>query len=704
MEGDRKVCMLVQPDQWARCAHTNTSLLPDGGVELDWTDDDDHAGPGCGATPGAPGEPAGLVFDRWCSAYRSRPAVGTVEVSTLHRAPSPSPCPGPMNRPRGLAVDRRQRLYIAETGSRSVLVIDLWARRILRRLCIPAGRPVDVAVDCGRVLVLVRRPDALVVLDGRRSARAGPPLMPPRCHDGLQPSRITQGPLVLWTGPGHGVVASPDGTMRLDVEDATDIEVTPDGVLVVARAPGQSFRRFARVDDQWMELGPIGAPDYDGGAVAVTPEGRVAYTVAAGYRTTTGLVARRETEGTVVTYRFDSGGYQTRWGRLFLDACLPPSTSVRARFLTSDDDEVPDPIEATRPARGGVRVRYPELTPALPSRTWLDAARPGGPLFRRPTGREQPWQQIAADDVFETYEAPVAAAPGRYLWVELELVGTRDVTPRVRALRIEHPGHPLLGSLPKSWSRDDVDVDFLQRYLAPVDGILHELDWRSAQRAILLDPRSTPQEALPWLAGFAGLVLDRRWSEQARRTLVAEAYRLFARRGTKAALLRLLEIYLGRPPALVEAWQMRGLGGTVLGTTPEGAVAPAVGGSVHATGTLGRFAIGGRLPRSDSYERSAHRFTILIPGELTTEQRAVVDGLAAVHRPAHTVCDICELGSGMRVGQRLRLSLTAFVGPGAAWGPAVVGQSALGGDGVIGQPAVGARLGKTSVTGKVRVG
>jgi hypothetical protein len=141
-----------------------------------------------------------------------------------------------------------------------------------------------------------------------------------------------------------------------------------------------------------------------------------------------------------------------------------------------------------------------------------------------------------------------------------------------------------------------------------------------------------------------------------------------------------------------------------LGTTPEGLAAPVVGGSARATGTLGRFMIGGRLSTTDSYQLSAHRFTVLVPGELTAEQRVVVDGLIDVHRPAHTIGEVCELGRGMRVGQRLRLSLTSFVGPGSSWKPAVVGQTTVGGDGIVGIPAVGSRLGETTVTGTLRVG
>jgi hypothetical protein len=130
-----------------------------------------------------------------------------------------------------------------------------------------------------------------------------------------------------------------------------------------------------------------------------------------------------------------------------------------------------------------------------------------------------------------------------------------------------------------------------------------------------------------------------------------------------------------------------------------------VGGSSAQTGSLGRFAVGGARPGQTGYSGSAHRFSLLLRGELSCEQRSVVRCILDAHKPAHTLVDICELGAGMRIGQRLRLDLTAYVGPGTSWGPAVVGQVLVGGDGVVGLPAVGSRLGEAPATvGQVRVG
>lgn len=711
MPGDRGVSIIAHPDQWAHCRHDRTALLPGGGVQLTWTD----AGP-TGGKPGKgrrPGEPSGLVFDPWGTAYRSWPALGAVTATPTNRPPARARH-GAYDRPRGLAIDAARRLYIADSGARSIVVIDLEQRLVLRRLALSAGRPLDVIGQCGRVLVLTTAgrggaPARLYWLEGRRALRSGPALVNPRWPGGLRPTRLAAGPLVLWTGRAGAVVARPDGTVELEFEDATDLDVGPDGMLVVAGRPGDSFRRFvpsgAGRNGGWIEREPVGAPGYDGGAITHTPAGRIVFTTATGTGTTTGAAVARSIEGSVISYRLDSGTYRTRWGRMFLDACLPPRTAVTATFLATDDDTVPDPIDPAPPARPllvgrSAPARDDRSYPPLPSASVLAEAGPAGAIFRRPTGRED---SRAAGEDHDTFEAAVLAPAGRYLWVQLHLSGTDQATPQVRAVRVERPGHELLNSLPRTWSRDEEDSGFVQRFLTPAEGMLHELDWRSAKRAVLLDPQAAPTDKLDWLAGFAGLVLDQRWPERARRQLIAEAYPLFARRGTKAALVRLLELYLGRAPTIVEQWQLRGLGGTVLDLQPTGAEAPSVGGSARAAGSLGRFTLGGRRPDSDSYRESAHRCTVLVPGQLTEEQRAVVLGLLEVHRPAHVVIGLCELGDGMRVGTRLRVDLTSFVGPGAGWRPVVVGAGVVGTDGLLGRAAVGARVGDGRV-GRVRVG
>lgn len=733
MYGDRGLVLLTHDDQWARCSHQDTVLLPDGGVGLDWAEppppirwaEDPWEGGRCRPAPDpppAPGCPAGLTHDRWCRTWRTRPLQGTVELSHPGAGPAASGCPGALRHPTGVAVDLQDRLHVVESGGQAVLVTDLWSGRVLRRVPV-LGRPVDVVADGDTVLVLTRHPDAVVRIAGARGPCPGSVLRAPCAHPRLRPERITRiagRVVVLWRDAasegaddeGTAVLADLSGHELLEAPGATDAEGTPEGLLVVARQPGQSFLRLRDRDGVLVEDEPVLAPHYDGAAVTVDPSGRVVYTTATGRRGTEGSSARHARTGTVTTYRLDSGSYRTRWGRVLLDACLPTGTTVRVRAVTSDEDEVEDPLEPQRPRRGDRPVPDPEKTPPLPSVTALDAS--GWlPVVRR--GQDGLLERLrdslgdglgdgagGTDDDWTTYESGVDAAPGRYLWLQVELTGTERTSPRLRRLRVETPGHQLLSALPRTFSAVEEQADFVHGFLTPAEGLLHDLDFAAAGRSVLVDPQTTPDELLPWVASLAGLVLDQRWPEQARRDLVAEAYRLYARRGTSAALERILELYLRRRSRVVEQWRLRGLGGAVLGLEPDGLRGPTVGGNSRASGMLGHFTVGGESPSTDSYRRFAHRFTVLVPGCLSEEQRTVVDDIVRRHKPAHTLGEVCELGDGLPVG-RLRLGLTAYVGPRPGRSSAVLGQARLGVGGTVGTRFCGARVGATRVGG-VRVG
>ncbi|SEI82484.1 phage tail protein [Demequina mangrovi] len=715
MHGDRDVALLVHEDQWARCAHDRTVLLPDGGVGLDWAMppsprpsrwDEDHERCADPTPPCAGPCAAGIAHDRWGRTWTTRPLDGTIEVGHRPGAPGAS-CPGALRHPTGIAIDARDRVLVAETVGRAVAVLDPWAGRVIRRVPMP-GAPVDlVAHGTDGALVLTRAPHRLISIDGgsppcvRRV-----PLSRPHGYPDVAPARVTLvagRPVVLWHGGGDAVIAETTGREILVDRAASDIEGTPGGLLVVARGTGEPFRRLRGTGGAWVEDQPLAASGYDGGAVTVGPRGRIVYTTAGPPRSTQGSSARYARSGSVTTYRLDAGEYRTRWGRVFIDACLPTGTGLTVRVLTSDEDDVEDPLQPSPPGRGAPRLRAAEATPPLPSASALADAESRPVVARGAQGALGAVEPLAEGGDWVTYETGVDAQPGRYLWLRIELTGTARTSPRVRALRVERPGHALLDSLPRLFSSDDAHADFLHRYLTPAEGILHDLDTAAAERRTLIDAAAAPREVLPWLASFAGIVLDRRWSEEAQRTLIAKAYALYARRGTIGMLESILYLYLGRTARIVERWRLRGLGGAILGLEPEGRLrSPTVVGTAVDAGMLGHFAVGGASEASTAYTALAHRFVVLVPGCLDAEQREVVEQLIEAHKPSHTLGDVCEVGAGMPVG-RLRLGMTAYVAPPAGHPQATTGQVRLGLDARVGLRDPAPRIGETHL-GEARLG
>ena len=71
-------------------------------------------------------------------------------------------------------------------------------------------------------------------------------------------------------------------------------------------------------------------------------------------------------------------------------------------------------------------------------------------------------------------------------------------------------------------------------------------EWTVDSFDMFLDPLTAPKDFLPWLQNWFLVTFDDTWSEESRRTFLQEAHQIYARRGTKWALERILEIYLGQ--------------------------------------------------------------------------------------------------------------------------------------------------------------
>jgi phage tail-like protein len=713
---DAEFSLIRGSDQWQRCSFESASLV-EGGVQLAWEDIDPKA------TADAPESGAGLAFDRHCRLFHSKPEADIIErilwaaedpVNPQREekpgiqifSPEPSPSLGDFEpekeaglfrEPRALAVDSEDLLYVAEAGSRNILIIDLFSRRLMRRIQLKAI-PVDLICDGLRVYVLTQQPAGLMCF----TACTLPSFLDfPAGLD--KPGRMTLTPcgqpLVLdAAGTDHArVVNASTGQLKFEGDDcrfATDIEFycpDPAGspVLVIARRPGEDFKRFVLSMDSVAKIASLSARGYDGYGIVRTPDQRIAYWTDRGVRHAVVARVRYVSSGHVTGFQLDSGSYRTTWGRIFLDACIPRGTSVAIRCLTSDEPaevgllERKDPSNMPHP-----KIPHDDQSPPMPPVSLTIGSHERQALHRRETGPELPWLRRPGDSQSVVYEAPVDAPPGRYLWVVLELSGNSNATPQIYALRAEYPGHDLLKRIPKTLSSEPEATAFLQRYLAPFAGMLGDLDLLSALRHVLLNPDATAEEALPWLAGFLGLVLDQRWSLPAKRQAIREAAWLFKFRGTIPGLKRFIRIVSGVDPILIEMYRLRG--GVVIGEPVARSSRSIVGGGFRVGGSVGTAEETTLAAESDDgFDTHAHRFTVMLPGSFRKETLDLIASLLEVHRPAHTMYQMCTVGAGMRVGRGLHVEIASIVGPGSGFSLLHIGGSVLGRNALLGRPALG---------------
>lgn len=94
--------------------------------------------------------------------------------------------------------------------------------------------------------------------------------------------------------------------------------------------------------------------------------------------------------------------------------------------------------------------------------------------------------------------------------------------------------------------------DFMSRFLALFESIHTPIDWIVDHFDLFLSPGTAPDAYLPWLAGWFQIPFDNTWSSSQKRQLINEAQHLYARRGTSWALSRVLEIYTGVGPEIID--------------------------------------------------------------------------------------------------------------------------------------------------------
>jgi phage tail-like protein len=404
---------------------------------------------------------------------------------------------------------------------------------------------------------------------------------------------------------------------------------------------------------------------------------------------------RYERTARLHTWLLDGKVHNCVWHRIFVDGCLPPDTAVTISTRAHND---------------------PDLLATVPFSQEPD-------LYRRGRGAEIPhYDPFAGRDRLPegagTFELLCQQARGRYLEVQIEMQGNGQVTPQLHALRVYYPRFSYPENyLPAVFMAEPEPASFLERLLANMEGIYTELEGQMVHAAAFFDPRQAPPEALDWLAGWLGLLLDPLWGQlQQQRRLPFDRRRLFIRygrtlfrqRGTlngiRFGLHLLLEPGLeqmlgGIKQAAARSdhpWRQRLAAYDLPIPSPTSSEAfledllhayilqrPSPLRIVERFRTRdGRALVAGdsdaagSATSAESIAAAAHRFSVLIPEGLAPEEEAMVGHIINLEKPAHTQFDLRYYWAGFRIGEA-RLGLDTAVADTPRFFKMILGQHSL---------------------------
>ena len=186
------------------------------------------------------------------------------------------------------------------------------------------------------------------------------------------------------------------------------------------------------------------------------------------------------------------------------------------------------------------------------------------------------------------------------------------VTPKGRYLKY----------LPSIYREDEMMGRFLmlfESFWAPIESQISQISY-------YFDPKMIPAPLLPWLASWADLVLDDRWTPEKQRKLLGTIVALYRKRGTRVGLEKILEIYTGVRPQVME----HRANNLVLGSTARLGPSIALGqGNVPHTFTVTLHLPPVTLPDGSKPQASERK-------QMENDRRRVIESIIDSEKPAHT--------------------------------------------------------------------
>lgn len=139
---------------------------------------------------------------------------------------------------------------------------------------------------------------------------------------------------------------------------------------------------------------------------------------------------------------------------------------------------------------------------------------------------------------------------GRFLWLGMSLWGNGTESPRIRSIQIFFPKEVWNQYLPELYQGKD--QEFLERFLGIFQSLYQDMETRIRTDTSYLDLQAADEEMLLWLADWIHVENGHLWSTGHLREYLKDGAALFEQRGTARGLLRMVELFTGEKPYLIE--------------------------------------------------------------------------------------------------------------------------------------------------------
>jgi phage tail-like protein len=411
----------------------------------------------------------------------------------------------------------------------------------------------------------------------------------------------------------------------------------------------------------------------------------------------------------------DSGKAQTVWHRLFIEAILPPRTSILV-WLTASDSPfgISSPTASWYPHAFG-DADMTALPQQTPEGVWLSI--PSEVSFANPLLGVDPVpnRQGLFMVLVQRVGCVVRNLSGRFLGVRVELYGDRRSTPELAGLRVWASRFSYVNNyLPQLYRENKFSPaadqsgpstrrDFFERFVDIFEAQLTRIEDCIANSYLLTRPETTPDAALDWLGGWVGLN-SAGYPQDRRRARLRASAKLHRNRGTVKGITESLNIATNGlcsrgAVIVVEDFRLRHIFATILGADLDIQNDPLLPGFSGSSNSF----VGDTLflgdPRDQAeilalfsapesgaeqaavqqfYDSLANRMTVFIHNQVETVDVNLVTRIVRYEKPAHVAATIRMATQPFMIGLASLLGVDSYLAPEPSRDPVVIGSSQIG--------------------------
>jgi len=227
---------------------------------------------------------------------------------------------------------------------------------------------------------------------------------------------------------------------------------------------------------------------------------------------------------TFFTRHIDSSERDCTWGRLAFDAEIEDDTVLIVRAFASNELNF---------MRNGAFVSFDDFL--------LDQEQP---ILLK----EKLFQATGALKFVGSQDMLLYGQTGRYLWFSIDILGAGSAS--LKNFRLYSPGDNFLKTFPELYNSN---AEFFRRYLSIFSSLYSDFQSKIDSLHQYIDIDTAPDQVLPVFAAWLGIELGGNFLDaQHLRRLLKIAFPLIRVKGTRQAIIEILQVFIDEPFYIVE--------------------------------------------------------------------------------------------------------------------------------------------------------